>query len=563
MHISRYVSGAFGAVLVALAVTLPGVACSCGSSNSSTTGLTTLEQDTGVQWLAWSDFAFTATSTLYPLSPPPASLTSDATPQAAAMAFLAKYADIFQIADAAQELDPEESGGPDAAGLRFASFTQKEGAASVYGSRLTVVFDAGGHIAFVRGVFVPGLHAFATTPTLSPEQAAAKGQADMVNQYPTSALVSLESTPAPVLTIYAANGAPVLAYSLRVSYASDTLSGTLGRARAVTDYVIDAHSGAILLATTGLLSQYTGKDVSFVHGSGKGEIAQATKSASSVDFTVLATGPMTSTAKAPYYMQDYTSATTTEYPPLYVHTSGNSILTSTDPNTWDEGVPNAGSAVDTFFYLEEVTLWWKKQGRNSYDNAGGVLGLYPHDTVSLNAKGEVWADNAWWDRSGTIHVAPSSGKPAFHYATSVDLSTMAHEFQHAVTQYVLNLEYAGEAGAIDESMSDVFAEFVSHDIASADFIIGELAYTNAGINGFRDLANPHSSGLAPQPDSVLDKRFHATTPVDPSTDWGGVHYNSGVPSFAWYLTGFGGTDDTSSFSVPSCLALDWNNLLAL
>jgi hypothetical protein len=148
-----------------------GVACSHSSDAGSAApgGLSQLEQDTGVKWIAVSNNSFGTTSYLYPTSTPPVSLTSGTTPTAAAMAFFAKYGGVFQMTDPVQELASEDSGSSQ--GLQFASFTQTEGTAFVYGTRLTMVFDSGGHIAFVSGLYVPKLYGFATSATLSPSQA--------------------------------------------------------------------------------------------------------------------------------------------------------------------------------------------------------------------------------------------------------------------------------------------------------------------------------------------------------------------------------------------------------
>ena len=69
------------------------------------------------------------------------------------------------------------------------------------GSRLSST--PGGHIVFVSGLYVPGLHGLSTSPALAPSEAAAKAQSDMARQYPASVLVSLEATTTPELTFYA------------------------------------------------------------------------------------------------------------------------------------------------------------------------------------------------------------------------------------------------------------------------------------------------------------------------------------------------------------------------
>ena len=56
---------------------------------------------------------------------------------------------IFGIVDPSEELALEDTA--NTADLQFASFTQKEGSAAVWGSRLSVVFDGGGRVSYVIG----------------------------------------------------------------------------------------------------------------------------------------------------------------------------------------------------------------------------------------------------------------------------------------------------------------------------------------------------------------------------------------------------------------------------
>jgi Zn-dependent metalloprotease len=119
---------------------------------------------------------------------------------------------------------------------------------------------------------------------------------------------------------------------------------------------------------------------------------------------------------------------------------------------------------------------------------------------------------------------------------------IGHELTHGVTQYENGLQYEGESGALNESISDVFGavfnqwlnEWPTND--AKGWLIG------AGIMGpqarakgktcLRDMVNPSAAHcLSPQPDSY--KNF------DPSAD---VHENSGIPNkaFAQFAQGVGG-----------------------
>ncbi len=84
------------------------------------------------------------------------------------------------------------------------------------------------------------------------------------------------------------------------------------------------------------------------------------------------------------------------------------------------------------------------------------------------------ADQAWADRaSGRIFRVGS-------LTTALDV--IAHELTHGVTQYSAGLEYRGQSGALNESISDVFGSLVKQRSAGqradqADWLIG------AGILG--------------------------------------------------------------------------------
>ena len=113
---------------------------------------------------------------------------------------------------------------------------------------------------------------------------------------------------------------------------------------------------------------------------------------------------------------------------------------------------------------------------------------------------------------------------------------------HGVTQFTSNLVYQDESGALNESMSDIFAALID-----PDWQIGEDVYTpGTGGDALRDLSDPtccnqpdHYDDLV-TPDaggSALDQACNAAT----SQDNGCVHYNSGIPNKAAYLMSAGGT----------------------
>ena len=126
--------------------------------------------------------------------------------------------------------------------------------------------------------------------------------------------------------------------------------------------------------------------------------------------------------------------------------------------------------------------------------------------------------------------------------TSLDV--IAHELTHGITQCTAGLNYEGESGALNESMSDVFASMVKQyhleqDAVDGDWLIGE------------DCLMPEVKGLAlrslKDPGTAYDKMGFAKDPQPASMsmfvrtvqDAGGVHINSGIPNRAFYLAAVG------------------------
>lgn len=120
------------------------------------------------------------------------------------------------------------------------------------------------------------------------------------------------------------------------------------------------------------------------------------------------------------------------------------------------------------------------------------------------------------------------------------LSVIGHELAHGVTQFTAGLAYRNQAGALNESMSDVFGVLVEQyfkkqSASEANWLIGEGLFTNhvQGV-ALRSMKAPGTAydddvlGKDPQPDSM-------DTYVRTSADNGGVHINSGIPNKAFYV----------------------------
>nr|BFF02079.1 hypothetical protein GCM10020241_37540 [Streptoalloteichus tenebrarius] len=114
-----------------------------------------------------------------------------------------------------------------------------------------------------------------------------------------------------------------------------------------------------------------------------------------------------------------------------------------------------------------------------------------------------------------------------------------HELTHGVTEHVSGLVYRGESGAINESLSDIFGEFVDLTNGSADdtpanrWKMGE----GSALGVIRDMANPPAYNDPDRKGSSLWYPRYQTA-RDNSVF---VHKNSGVGNKAAALIADGGS----------------------
>ncbi len=163
-------------------------------------------------------------------------------------------------------------------------------------------------------------------------------------------------------------------------------------------------------------------------------------------------------------------------------------------------------------------------GRNSINGGGGniisLINVADEDGKSMG--------NAFWNGAAMFY---GNGDGGFReLARGLDVA--GHEMTHGVVQNTANLEYEGESGALNESFADVFGALIDRD----DWLIGEdVVKTNAFPSGaLRDLSDPHNKAAANdygagfQPKNVSEQ-------YKGSQDNGGVHINSGIPNYAFFL----------------------------
>ncbi len=232
-------------------------------------------------------------------------------------------------------------------------------------------------------------------------------------------------------------------------------------------------------------------------------------------------------------------------------------LAQSPSTTWTDGANVDGHAYEGFTY----DFFFKRFGRRGLDDRNTrIIGLThtvrPQDifTASGSTLGQFYlnafyCDSCGRDRLGMMVYGEGSGPVIFisggvrftvrNFAGSLDV--VAHELTHGVTAHSSNLLPLNEAGALNEAFSDMMGtsvEFYTRP-AAADYVMGENL-TSVPAPGFqRSLQDPLSFGT---PDHYSLRRTD-------NADNGEVHYNSTIPSHAFYLAIEGGTNRTSKLTV--------------
>jgi Zn-dependent metalloprotease len=178
-------------------------------------------------------------------------------------------------------------------------------------------------------------------------------------------------------------------------------------------------------------------------------------------------------------------------------------------------------------------LYSEVYGRDSLDGKGLPL----HGTVHY---GRDYL-NAFWDGQ---QMAFGDGDSKLFGTFTKDLTVIAHELTHGVTQNTLNLDYYDQAGALNEHISDVFGVLAVQyrDQTTADkasWLIGDELFMPAIEKDGKTVAlrSMKAPGTA-YDNEILGKDPQPATMdgfVQTFEDNGGVHLNSGIPNHAFYL----------------------------
>lgn len=183
------------------------------------------------------------------------------------------------------------------------------------------------------------------------------------------------------------------------------------------------------------------------------------------------------------------------------------------------------ATVQTFSFMYYIL------GRNFVDGAGGprVYGSVDGLGTLISARNHYGYryNNAFWDGQ-KINLGDGDGA-TFGPLTTLDI--IGHEWHHGLTQYTAGLNYIGESGALNEAFSDIFGAMTERywkGQSANTWLIGEGSWT-PGTSGdaLRYMNAPWVGG---QP-----WYYKGTNWYFGSGDNYGVHTNSGVANYAFYL----------------------------
>ena len=451
-----------------------------------------------------------------------------------AIAVLQNLAPLYGIQNASSELQANGSAKTDELGFRHQRLIQIYRGIPIVGADLSVHFDNGGIPYEVNGRFISGI-TLDTKPSINSNQAIASAVADFVNKRGFPQAKTVEQ---PQLVIYAMSNPPQLVYQLVIS--DDPTRMYRYWVNAKTGSVIDAMNQVCCIlppSSKGMPATIKG---TILAGEGGRVLSFSGWSENQVYYMYSPTS----------YNYVFNNDGATSSPPFpngssaYPDAGTYAHRTSTD---WGTSDPNEVSVAANIAYT--MNYFKTVHNRNSVDDAGVIV-----PTVSHFGQNYV---NAFWSGGtpGYMAFGDGDGSTATCLAT---LDVCGHEVAHGVTQYTAGLIYKNESGALNESFSDIFGANVEFNFQAdnrngypnkkpgmADWLLGEDCWLSS--TALRDMRNPANSATVgsggEQPSKYKGKHWYTGT-----GDNGGVHYNSGVQNFFYYLLCEGGTGTNDGIS---------------
>ncbi len=199
---------------------------------------------------------------------------------------------------------------------------------------------------------------------------------------------------------------------------------------------------------------------------------------------------------------------------------------------WDNNNSDI-AALDTHWALGQTyDYFMEEHGRDSYDGKGSLLKNLVHI-------GKSYASAYWYN--GTVQYGEDVNGLPF---TAIDF--VAHEMTHGVTETTANLVYYAQSGALNESISDIFATAVKSK-KMPERSIWEINPIAAEKKPIRDMSDPNRFQ---HPDTYKGDFWKEDD--GSGKDNRHVHTNSSVLNHWFYLLSegkSGSNDDDTKYNV--------------
>lgn len=416
--------------------------------------------------------------------------------------FLDEIESITKIPNPRQNLDILETN-IESNGKSHIKFQQKYKGIKIYGSEFLIHLNANGEGELFNGNYSIISDVIDVNPFLTIENAINRVKADLskktklleLNQFELKLIggeVSIIDT---------------FIYKNKLSYKIIYFPNVLDR----YEYFIDANDGSIL----------SSKNTSCT--------IDVPKTTNSNDLNGVSQKINTTYTGLNYVLKDISKS-------MYNSTTGNGYIETYDQNN------TFGKNAKVDEIINTTNLWTPTQtsaqynlsatydfyknvhNRNSIDGKGGnifALVNYIQDSTGLPYVNASWNGRGMLFGNGNSMIKPLAGA----------LDVAAHEMTHGVVSNTSKLVYQDQSGAMNESFADIFGVMVD----STNWTIGETLVSKADFpsGAIRSFIDPHNGGKSSNDFYWQPK--HMNEYVSTSDDNGGVHINSGIPNYAFYL----------------------------
>jgi Zn-dependent metalloprotease len=425
--------------------------------------------------------------------------------------FIDEIESITHISDPKQNLEIIETN-IEQNGKSHIKFQQKYRGIKIYGNEFLIHLNAKGEGELFNGKFSIISDTLDVIPTLDIDKAINIVKLDL---YKKNKLVDLKAFE---LNLIGGSVSIIdtFVYNNKLAYKITYYPNIIDR----YEYFVDANSGAILFSYNTTCTIDVSKVVTSLDLNGISQKINVTYTGSNYILKDISK-PMYNIATGDGFLQILDNN----------NTYGNNRVIDEIVNTTNIWSPLQTSAQynlsSTYDYFLNV------HNRNSIDGKGG--NIFAIINMIMDSTGKPYL-NASWSDAGFMFFGngDNSIKP---YAGSLDIS--AHEMTHGViANSTSKLIYNGQSGALNESFSDIFGVMVdSSNWTIGETIVNKVSYPSGAIRSLKDPNNGalNSNDRNWQPKHMNEFVSGAVLDNYIDRDNEGVHINSGIPNYAFYL----------------------------